>query len=273
MGGGNFGAHAASAAAANRSADSAVGRMEVTTAHCSHGSTRGVNRHFACEFRQHCNYSRRVTDRRATDGGGRRWAMLALIFVARIGLSFEFQTMGSVADPLIGELHLTYAAIGTLIGLFMLPGLFLAIPAGLAGRHASDRILSASGLATLAVAGAIAATADGFVQLARGAPDRRRRLRAGLALLHQDGRRLVRRPRDRDRDGGTGDELAVRHRHGTGGPRLARRPRGLALAVRRRGTLLPRRLGAGLPALSSATRAGRRGRSAVDAPHAAANGR
>ncbi len=64
------------------------------------------------------------------------------------------------------ELHLTYAAIGTLIGLFMLPGLFLAIPAGLAGRHASDRILSASGLATLAIAGAIAATADGFVQLA-----------------------------------------------------------------------------------------------------------
>jgi predicted MFS family arabinose efflux permease len=91
--------------------------------------------------------------------------MLALIFVARIGLSFEFQTMGSVADPLIAELHLTYAAIGTLIGLFMLPGLFLAIPAGLAGRHASDRILSAGGLATLAVAGAIAATANGFVQL------------------------------------------------------------------------------------------------------------
>ena len=74
--------------------------------------------------------------------------------------------MGSVADPLIGELHLGYAEIGTLIGLFMLPGLFLAIPAGFAGRYASDRLLSAAGLATLAVAGAVAATADGFAQLA-----------------------------------------------------------------------------------------------------------
>ena len=92
--------------------------------------------------------------------------MLALIFAARVGLSFQFQTMGSVADPLIADLHLTYAAIGTLIGLFMLPGLFLAIPAGLAGRHASDRFLSAAGLAILAIAGAVAATADGFVQLA-----------------------------------------------------------------------------------------------------------
>ena len=73
-----------------------------------------------------------------------RWAMLALIFVARVGLSFEFQSMGSVADPLITELHLTYTEIGTLIGLFMLPGLFLAIPAGFAGRYASDRLLSAA---------------------------------------------------------------------------------------------------------------------------------
>lgn len=111
------------------------------------------------------------------DDGGRRWAMLALIFVARIGLSFEFQTMGSVADPLIGELHLNFAAIGTLIGLFMLPGLFLAIPAGLAGRYASDRVLGASGLAILAVAGAVAATADGFGQLAAA------RLMGGLGFV------------------------------------------------------------------------------------------
>ena len=107
-----------------------------------------------------------MTDRTATDDGRMRWAMLALIFVARVGLSFEFQSMGSVADPLIGELHLNYAEIGTLIGLFMLPGLLLAIPAGFAGRYASDRTLSAAGLATLAIAGVVAATADGFAQLA-----------------------------------------------------------------------------------------------------------
>src|SRR5476651_834499 len=134
-GGGRLGAHATSAAAANRSASSAEGREEVTTRHCSHDSARRVNLLFACEFRRHCKYSARVTDRSATEDGKRRWAMLALIFVARVGLSFEFQSMGSVADPLIGELHLSYAEIGTLIGLFMLPGLFLAIPAGFSGRY------------------------------------------------------------------------------------------------------------------------------------------
>ena len=39
--------------------------------------------------------------------------------------------MGSTSDKVIYELALNYAEIGTLIGLFMLPGLFLAIPAGL----------------------------------------------------------------------------------------------------------------------------------------------
>ena len=30
----------------------------------------------------------------------RRWVMLALLFAARVGLGFQFQTLGSVADPL-----------------------------------------------------------------------------------------------------------------------------------------------------------------------------
>jgi predicted MFS family arabinose efflux permease len=80
----------------------------------------------------------------------KRWAMLALLFAARVGLGFQFQTLGSVADPLAAELHLSFAEIGTLIGLFMLSGIFLSIPAGIAGRYASDRVLVAMGLACLA---------------------------------------------------------------------------------------------------------------------------
>jgi predicted MFS family arabinose efflux permease len=109
--------------------------------------------------------------------GPSRWTILALLFVARVGLSFQFQTMGSVADPLVADLHLTFTEIGTLIGLFMLPGIFLAIPAGLAGRYAPDRILAAGGLATLAVGGLVAATAHGFAGLAAG------RLICGLGFV------------------------------------------------------------------------------------------
>src|SRR5215467_408213 len=96
------------------------------------------------------------------ENAGRRWTMLALLFAARIGLGFNFQTLGSVADPLVRELHLGFAEIGTLIGLFNAPGLVLAIPAGLAGRYASDRLLVASGLAAMVASGALALVADGF---------------------------------------------------------------------------------------------------------------
>jgi predicted MFS family arabinose efflux permease len=94
-----------------------------------------------------------------------RWTMLALLFAARVGLGFTFQTLGSVADPLVRELHLSFAEIGTLIGLFNVPGLVLSIPAGLAGRYASDRLLVASGLAAMVLSGVLAVIADGFGML------------------------------------------------------------------------------------------------------------
>ena len=97
-----------------------------------------------------------------------RWWVLALLCVSRIGLGFQFQTMGSVAEPVVADLGLNYTEIGTLIGLFMLPGLVLAIPAGIASRYASDRWLTGAGLALLGLGGAIAAVAEGFGMLALG---------------------------------------------------------------------------------------------------------
>ena len=77
----------------------------------------------------------------------KRWAMLALIFATRIGLGFQFQAMGSVADDVAARLGLSAAETGTLIGLFLIPGLVLSIPAGFAGRYISDRMLVAFGQA------------------------------------------------------------------------------------------------------------------------------
>lgn len=101
-------------------------------------------------------------------GSGRRWAILALLFASRVGLGLQFQTLGSVADPLAKDLHLSFTQIGTLIGLFMIPGLLLAIPLGFAGRYASDRALVAAGLVALALGGGVAAAADDFGLLALG---------------------------------------------------------------------------------------------------------
>jgi predicted MFS family arabinose efflux permease len=107
----------------------------------------------------------------------KRWAMLALIFATRVGLGFQFQTMGSVADAVAGRLDLSSAEIGTLIGLFLAPGLVLSIPAGFAGRYTSDRLLVALGMASLALGGVLGAMADGFAVLAMG------RLLAGAGFV------------------------------------------------------------------------------------------
>ncbi|MFT6580191.1 MAG: hypothetical protein ACJAU6_000618 [Alphaproteobacteria bacterium] len=82
-----------------------------------------------------------------------RWRILALLFLARNGLGFQFQTLGSVGDNLVQDFGLDYAEIGILIGLFMLPGLFLALPAGYSGRYLPDRLLAGLGLGALAVEG------------------------------------------------------------------------------------------------------------------------
>ncbi len=85
--------------------------------------------------------------------------MLALLFLARIGLGFQFQTLASVGDDLVVAFGLDYAGIGFLIGLFMAPGLFLAIPAGYWGRFVSDRIMVVIGLGALALGGAVSSVA------------------------------------------------------------------------------------------------------------------
>ena len=91
-----------------------------------------------------------------------------MLFVCRASLGFQFQSLGSVADPLVAQFGFGYAEVGTLIGLFMLPGLLLSIPAGWAGRHASDRQLVSIGLVLMALGGGVAALAQGFGMLSVG---------------------------------------------------------------------------------------------------------
>lgn len=94
-----------------------------------------------------------------------RWRILALLFLTRIGLGFQFQTLVSVGDDLVAEFGIGYTEVGSLIGMFMVPGMFLALIAGFAGSRISDRWLVGFGLILLAGGGGIASVAESTLTL------------------------------------------------------------------------------------------------------------
>jgi len=83
------------------------------------------------------------------------WVILAVLFLARTAMGFQFQSIASVAPFLVRGLHANYAEIGTLIGLFMLPGAVVSLPAGLLGRHVPDKIFALTALALMALGGTL----------------------------------------------------------------------------------------------------------------------
>src|SRR3984957_19093459 len=108
----------------------------------------------------------RARDEFAMPGGARgtlvhrRWLILVVLFVARTGMGFQYQTGGSVAPSLRADLGLDFAAIGALIGLYHICGVVLSLPSGLITERLGDKRICAGGLAAMAAGGAIMALAD-----------------------------------------------------------------------------------------------------------------
>lgn len=92
----------------------------------------------------------------------RRWLILGVLFVARTAMGFQYQTIGSVAPSLIGELRIGFTEIGTLIGLYHISGVFLSLPGGLIIQRLGDKKLCAAGLAAMALGGLIIALSRSY---------------------------------------------------------------------------------------------------------------
>lgn len=71
-----------------------------------------------------------------------RWTILAVLFTARLTMAFQFQSVGAVS-PLIAETYgVSLADMGWLIGLYLAPGIVVAIPGGaIAARFGDKRIV------------------------------------------------------------------------------------------------------------------------------------
>lgn len=91
----------------------------------------------------------------------RAWSILGAMALARIGFGYQFQTVATLAPDLVPRFNLTYAALGTLIGAYMLLGAFAALPLGLAARRLGDRIVLGAGLSLMIVGALVSAYGGG----------------------------------------------------------------------------------------------------------------
>ena len=62
--------------------------------------------------------------------GTKRWTVLIGLIAARIALGFHLQVLAVVGPGVSADLALTNTELGLLIGIFLAPGVVLALPGG-----------------------------------------------------------------------------------------------------------------------------------------------
>ena len=87
-----------------------------------------------------------------------RWLVLAVLFLARTSMGYQFETVGAIGPILIDAWAIDFTWLGTLIGLYMLPGAFVAIPSGLIGQRFGAKRIVLFGLVMMAVGGVLTGT-------------------------------------------------------------------------------------------------------------------
>ena len=89
-----------------------------------------------------------------------RWLILAALTFARTVMGFQFQSVAAVAPLVIADFHIGYAALGTVIGLYLLPGVVVAIPGGVLAQRFGDKRMVLCGLAAMTLGGVMMASGD-----------------------------------------------------------------------------------------------------------------
>ncbi len=84
-----------------------------------------------------------------------RWIVLSVLFLVRTSMGFQFQSVASVSPFLVDQLSISYTEVGTLIGLFMLPGVVIALPSGVLGTRFGDKRVCVTGLFLMVLGGAL----------------------------------------------------------------------------------------------------------------------
>ncbi|MGI4943379.1 MAG: MFS transporter [Janthinobacterium lividum] len=95
------------------------------------------------------------------DSAIRRWGLVAAVSLSRVAFGYQFQSLASLGPELLQRFGLGYAELGGLIGLYMAPGVLVALPGGLLGRRYGERLVVGGGLALMTLGTAACAGAGG----------------------------------------------------------------------------------------------------------------
>jgi predicted MFS family arabinose efflux permease len=106
-----------------------------------------------------------------------RWIVLTGLVVARIAFSYQFQSLAVIAPGIVGKFGLDALSVGTLVGLYMIPGLLLAIPGGVLSQLVGERRFLIGCLALMVAGGLVCAFASGYWSMWSG------RLLSGIGAI------------------------------------------------------------------------------------------
>ena len=90
----------------------------------------------------------------------RRWLMLTVLTLARATMGFQFQGVATLGSSLTSEVAISYTALGTLMGIYLLPGALIAIPGGWLGKKFGDKRIVLTGLVMMIIGGALLALSN-----------------------------------------------------------------------------------------------------------------
>jgi predicted MFS family arabinose efflux permease len=91
-----------------------------------------------------------------------RWLVLAVLFLARTAMGFQFQSVASLSSFVITDLGIDYTQLGLLIGFYLLPGVVIAYPSGLLGQRFGDKRVAVLGMTLMVAGGVLTASSHNY---------------------------------------------------------------------------------------------------------------
>jgi predicted MFS family arabinose efflux permease len=91
-----------------------------------------------------------------------RWLILAVLFLARTAMGFQFQSVASLSSFVITDLGIDYTQLGLLIGFYLLPGIVIAYPGGLLGQRFGDKQGAILGMTLMVIGGVLTGTSHDY---------------------------------------------------------------------------------------------------------------